>query len=415
MMTGVKKSAVLLAVAILVIARAPLLFTHPRFWAEEGKVYFQFALDHGALATLLAPHNGYYSLLDNVATLLSRAMPLELAPLPTTLIAFLVQLVPFALVLWSRGPFVTLRARSLACAAMLFADPSGEVWVNVINSQFWLCLALFLLFLDEESRLRPHRIALVALTGLTGVVGLMLAPLYFVRAWRERSRAAIAEAAVLAAAGALQFVFVIATHGEGSGGVEERFGLPAPAIGLAILAIKNVVVPLVGTRLAGKAATAAHLAIEGPRWARLVLGLVAGLALAIAVRLSLLHGRRRQAWLSAYLLLAPGCLILSLGPDKTGMLDPMNADRYFFVAGAILLLGLADGAQPLLTPQRTPGVIARALVLSTVLVVGAWHFREPLSKPDCPDWRSEVAAWRTDPGRPLRVWPGGSWRVWIRR
>ncbi|HXI26983.1 MAG TPA: hypothetical protein VNG89_01130, partial [Vicinamibacterales bacterium] len=52
-----------LAIALIVsYSRSPALLRSPRFWAEEGSVYYAYATAHGGVATLVAPHLGYFSL-----------------------------------------------------------------------------------------------------------------------------------------------------------------------------------------------------------------------------------------------------------------------------------------------------------------------------------------------------------------
>jgi hypothetical protein len=71
--------------AVLAIAlRAPVLWSHPRFWGEEGTIYFADAFNRAWFHSLFAPHVGYYSLFANgTALAAARLAPLEYAPLVT--------------------------------------------------------------------------------------------------------------------------------------------------------------------------------------------------------------------------------------------------------------------------------------------------------------------------------------------
>ena len=86
---------------ILVVFRQESYFTYPRFWAEEGVVFFSFARSHTLIQALLQPHLGYYSLFSNLAAIIAaKFTPLKNAPLATTLCAFLAQGLPLVLIIF---------------------------------------------------------------------------------------------------------------------------------------------------------------------------------------------------------------------------------------------------------------------------------------------------------------------------
>ena len=62
--------------AAALVLRVPEVVLEPRFWAEEARVYFVYALNNPAGSALLAPHQGYYSLVPNLATWLATLVPL---------------------------------------------------------------------------------------------------------------------------------------------------------------------------------------------------------------------------------------------------------------------------------------------------------------------------------------------------
>lgn len=78
-----------LNIAILIIAIALIILRHfdffinPRFWAEEGSVYFLNAYIHG-FSSLWFGHQGYFSIIPNISTYLATLVPLEYAPIVTT-------------------------------------------------------------------------------------------------------------------------------------------------------------------------------------------------------------------------------------------------------------------------------------------------------------------------------------------
>ncbi len=137
------------------VLRAPIYFSAPSFWAEEGTLYFGLAWTHPVHEALGYRPAGYLLLCANLATTVAAALvhggavPLARAPLVTVLASLGVQLLPVAVIAWSRAPFWdgALR-RSLGVAVVLFGALTDEIWLNTINCQPWLVVATALLLLE---------------------------------------------------------------------------------------------------------------------------------------------------------------------------------------------------------------------------------------------------------------------------
>ena len=65
------KFSILFVVVGIIFFRNPILFTEPRFWAEEGSVYFSSAFHSTWIVSLFQPHLGYLSLIPNIATIIA--------------------------------------------------------------------------------------------------------------------------------------------------------------------------------------------------------------------------------------------------------------------------------------------------------------------------------------------------------
>ena len=200
--------AALCVVAALIVLRAPELLIEPRFSGEEGSVYFQAALDDGALATLLTPHMDHLVLYENLAVLAAAwLVPIEHAPLVTTLAALALQLVAPAIVLASRAPvWASPWRRAAGVALLLLVRPSATVWLTTNTAAFHAAVIAFLLLLEptaQPARRAVDRAAIVA-CGLTGPIASFLVPAYVHRAWHRRDRESAVQAALLAACGLAQ-------------------------------------------------------------------------------------------------------------------------------------------------------------------------------------------------------------------
>jgi len=177
----------LLTIALLVLfCRLPRLLLHGRILAEEGTTYLRYAWDATPLRAMLAPHQGYYSVLDNLCALIAaRLLPLSAAALFFTWSAVAVQLLLLFLVIECEV-FRTPSERWCALFAVLLVTPNLEVWLNLGNCQSVLAVAAAVILISSTRRLFAVRTGTLTLAGLTGVTSLPLIPLFWLRVWRER-------------------------------------------------------------------------------------------------------------------------------------------------------------------------------------------------------------------------------------
>ena len=131
----------------------------------------------------------YLNLSANIPSLIAaHAVPLSLAPAVTTVWAFLIQLLPFAVVLFGDSRvWTSLRHRLIVSGVLLFGPPvlNGEVWLNSGNSQVF-CGILVMLLCEETDNISHFRrwtyIALVAFCVLSGPYTVFLAPAFIMKA-----------------------------------------------------------------------------------------------------------------------------------------------------------------------------------------------------------------------------------------
>jgi hypothetical protein len=393
----------LLAATALIVVRAPVLLAHPRLWAEEGSLYLATSLTLPWWKALFALQKGYFSLLPNLATLLAaRVFPLAWAAWVTTLFAFLLQLVPVAIVGFSPSKFwPTNLQRMLVIGALLCSWNSGEVWLNTINGQFW-CLAIcFLVLLTDQQATSRRQYVLFCLAlflcGLNGVVSAFLLPLFAVRALVERNRRITVQTLALGAGSLLQFVAVWlavaagAATGRLAGGQSQRF--------LEFVLVRGVLRGFVAPETAWGLMSHKY-------WVTFLLALA-------AVFLATRVGWRGLVYLvGGFLLTAILSLVFSM--QRT------PAPRYFFVPSVMLLvLLIANIDWPMLRPSRLQA--ARCLLAAGALVL---FFRQTVpqyrpamadfANPAWPRWSAEVQKWKQDHRYHPRIhpcWEGKCWEV----
>ncbi len=193
--------SLLAAIFIAAIAfREPYLLQHPRFWAEEGLLWFQYACTHSVRQTIFFVHPllSYFDLLINIGAVLSSAVAaifgLAYAPVATTLLAFLIQVLAIVLILFCKSRLFDSVWKAVAgCMIVLFAPTTeDEIWLNTTNSICFLGLiTLVLLFVETEGWPRWLRWGvrgMVVLCGLSSPYSVGLLPLFLISAWRYRER-----------------------------------------------------------------------------------------------------------------------------------------------------------------------------------------------------------------------------------
>lgn len=248
-MRFLSKPVILAALLMALIAlRVPQIVISPRFWAEEGTIYFINALTLSPLHALIRPELGYISLLANLASLIATWLPLPAAALAPLTVSLLAQ-TGMMLVIHraTRATFHELGAPNpnIAAAlvtALLMTATTLEVWLNTINLQFW-AVTMSAALLAAPCRTPVTRPILVTFAALNGLGTLFLAPFFLLRAlnlprgiWPTAAhsrRADWATVAGLTFAGLVQIAVFLPSLAQ-----SDRFLAPRPLKGLEVIFLK---------------------------------------------------------------------------------------------------------------------------------------------------------------------------------
>jgi len=212
------------AILILIVVRCPELFYQPRFWAEEGSVYFASAYNNSFLAHLFSYHLGYYTLYNNLSAYVATLVPLEHAPLVTTWFSFLVQFVASTLALWGTYRMLPHTTQRFVLAGSIQLLSYAGAWLNIASVQYFFGVITFLILMHDGETLSAGKKILhgVMLTigGLTGVLSCFLLPVFVYKYFRTKLRHVAIFAGILSATMTVQaaiFLQSLIRHDPGLG------------------------------------------------------------------------------------------------------------------------------------------------------------------------------------------------------
>jgi hypothetical protein len=399
---------------LLMWFRAPSLLIHPRFWAEEGSTWFQYASAHSLIQDLfyIYPPSGYLNLMANIGGILSsrtaRFLKIEYAPLATTIAAFVIQILAIAIILYGKSRLFRSRWRAVcACLIVLFAPTSvSEVWLNTINSMSYLGLITLLLLFENLSAwpswIRWGVRGLLVLCGLSAAYSIALLPLFLLSFFRYRERERKVQCFILGGCLVVQIGCLIFSKLAGGGLPYRGTGLTADLSSVNVL-FWHMAVPALGQNVAH--ALFGTLGLTGAWMAAFffahvwdptirLAGLLSFIIIVGVFWLLLRHRDENKLFLGAsFLIFAVLTCVGSLYSVPTG--------RYAFLPGLVFLFLLASNIES--GARRVRSLICM-LVLSFALVNGMVSYRiRP--DPNAPIWSSEVAKWRTDHTYKPRIWP----------
>jgi len=406
--------AILLAIFVLcILLRSMHLLVHPRFWAEEGVIWFQYDLQHSAGAMLLYVYNlsGYMNFAANVAGVLAgglaRSGHIVYAPLASSLFALMLQFIPFLILCLGNSRLFNSRWKLIVGGLFILTLPAAtpEIWLNSINSMSFTGLIAFLLLFEDNTKWTPAGRwavrALLVFCGLTGIYALVLAPFFLAYYFVRRSREHAIQGLILSVVGVIQAGVVIY--------FKLHSALPMRGEAVPVLAPINVlyytvVAPFVGQDFARLAfrffglEDAWWVANSYPHWpdeSTLLAGWVSAIVIAIiVVRLC------RREYAVEKLLLA-GIFVSYATVTTLGSLHGIISGRYAFLPSlAMLMLVFSNLDSSRFWFRQLLCCIAIAMALS----VGVMRFYD-MQMFAGPSWRDEVAKWEKDYNYGMRVWP----------
>jgi hypothetical protein len=224
-------TAVLAVAFAVLVLRRPENLLRAEFFYEDGQVFYVGAWFGSVLEQIGREYAGSFHVVPRIVAALERLVPVASAPLLGNAISLGIVAALAAYVASDRlsEALPDRRVRILLAVLLLVLPGSWETLGSITLIQWYL--GLFLVFASLASR--PTRVSFaavelvaVAAASLTGPIGLLLAPLYWLRLWSKRDRWSGGLAGLVTAAGLLQLV-VLLLSGERSALVPTTDGIAA--------------------------------------------------------------------------------------------------------------------------------------------------------------------------------------------
>jgi hypothetical protein len=388
------------AYVLLVALRIPSVLSG-RLWAEDG-FFLLDALRLPWRTALLQPHTGYLDIVASATMVVATHMvALEDVPRVSVAVALAVQVLPGLLLVtggisWLRSP-LALGAALLILATTPLAE---EVWLSPITSQYHLIVATGIILASEPARgwTRWLQRGVLLVAPFAGPGPSLIAPLFLWRALRNDSPERLGQCAIISAGTVVQVWTLL--HNTMP---ERGIGL-APDLLLVVVAIKHILVPMLSRPETIALANPLMHAWLADRWSAWPVAAMAGVAVALAGLGAAARASRNEA--ARWLFLAA---VITMLLSYAGALGSKQ-----------LLLGILYGQRYYVAPQMLFGLTLVAIavnapgigrILATglcvwLIAIGVYEFStvDPMMASG-PEWQTQIAAWRSDPSRPIALWP----------
>jgi hypothetical protein len=184
--------SVTLCCLVLLFSRRPDAFLNPQFYAEDGRVWYADAYNHGVLYSLITPEAGYYQTISRIVAIVSLLVPLVLAPAMFNLAAIAIKAIVVNFLVSSRiSEVVPSVGYRIAIAFVYIALPhSSETHGNLTNVQWHLALLAFLVIVAPAKGTigKVFDVVVVAISAVSGPFCLLLVPIAVIRFVMRRER-----------------------------------------------------------------------------------------------------------------------------------------------------------------------------------------------------------------------------------
>lgn len=182
--------AVFVIALVLLFLRRPEMLLQAELWADDG-LFYQQALWFGP-ATVAMSYAGYLAFAQRIVGLAEVAVPPIYGPLVANLSVLLITAMVAAFIASDRLASVIPDRRLRVTLALLFVSlPAGHLMLGTMANVQWIIgvylVAMLVATLPTSRTGRVGDAIGIVVAGLSGAIGILLLPLYAIRAWRDHS------------------------------------------------------------------------------------------------------------------------------------------------------------------------------------------------------------------------------------
>ena len=378
---------------LLIAFREPDLLMHPRLWAEEGCVFYQFALHNSVWAIFTTAHVGYLTLFNSIVSALqAKVFSIEFAAIVSTYMGFLVQLIPVYIIAFTRHSFWDTPLKKIFCICIVIVATAPELSLNTTNSHFIFGLITFLIMILPATVLigiQKHIFRLfLFIGGLTGPASMLFTPVFILKAWREKSKEKYIQAGVLSVCFVIQLIVIL--YAILYNNTYHRLSKPHFTHTIYSFFVDNF------SMLPHTSTSYLHPSI-------FYLGISFGMLMFVFYAyLFLKNIQNSDYFISLLSLVIVGTL------STLGSLDMAGSPRYAYIPTCIFLMVLVSETFKTDHPKNKTRYIA-PLVLILCLTTNSLYYKYGMRNvyaSGYPKWADEVAKWRTDNTYAPKVHPG---------
>ena len=383
----------LLCSILLIIIREPALLIHPRLWAEEGCIFYQFALHHSLYDIFTTAHVGYLTLFNSiVSTLQAKVFSVENAATVSTYMGFLVELIPVYIIIFTTHKFWDSPLKKITCAFAVIVLSAPELWLNTTNSHFVFGLITFLIMITsaiELSLMQKYFFRLLLFIGsLTGPASIFFTPMFLLKAYREKSKEKYIQAGIISICAIIQALAIL--YAIFFNNTYHRLSEHNYAKTFTHFFTDNFsMIP--------------HASVSYLHGITFYIGFLFGVLMAIFYVYLLIKNRRDSDYLISLISL------LVVGTFSTlGSLHMAGSPRYAYIPGCIFIILIISEAFKM---RNYLGKIRYVAPIIVILVLAAntiyyQHGMRNVYAESYPKWAIEVAKWRADSTYAPMVHPG---------
>jgi hypothetical protein len=378
---------------LLIACRETDYLVHPRFWAEEGKIFFSFALHHSTWENFTTPLVGYLTFFNSIISSIQKIFSLESAPAISTYSGFLVQLIPIYIILFTTHPFWNTPLKKILISLTIILVTPPELWLNTTNSHFIFGLITFLILVVPAKQLSAKQKwffrILLLLGNLTGPASMLFTPLFFIQAYFEKSREKYIQSII-------QTIFALLQAG----------------IVIYSLLYQNQYHRLEHCEFA---TTINNFFIDHFSLNVILLSIIDRRNTGILIALYFVYLFIKKIKQRDYLPFLIGFFLCSIF-STAGSLKMEGSPRYGYITTCILLILIITHAIELLGERKKAGFIISTLAV-LALTLNAVYYKsrmEEIYTPEFPVWKQELSKWRADPTYKPKihpVYPPDTWYV----